>query len=424
MLKSLWQTLIFLTLVVTGTVKGASYPTPSPEPLTIVLGNGSIIVQEDMILSIHGFTPFFDSQKGSVLLISDINEKSIIRLRADAHQSLAVTDLSGHQIHIDLQDLLKNKKAVFAPVDGSIHTEKTGRFFSGITITAKELSSALNGLPTSLLLQNNDYQKGSQQERYSGGLTPGQAIFSLSGLSGHSKSLLPASHGLLGINDKKSLLSEFLDYPVAPTFVEVTAYMNYENYTDAEENVNDTMILLRFLVENSETVGVLYSLLMSAFSTAFLCGPSGDEFSKRFWMKDQYQPLKLEKLYHFLVSRKQSEIDNASQTVEGSTGGASAALPESENAVTAVGYAIARHIRRVFSRSTDEKIKSILEHFLGPELPLQYDEEQLDKLVRVARLLKQHAEERAGGEQSDEDETSSSDSEDDILSNLKDKLNF
>lgn len=441
MQKSLWQTLLFLTLIAVGSVKGDSHPIPSPEPFTIVLGNGSIIVQEDMILSIHGFTPFFDSQKGSVLLISDINEKSIIRLRADAHQSLAVTDLSGHQMHIDLQDLLKKKKAVFAPVDGSIHTEKTGRFFSGITITAKELSSALNGLPTSLLLQNNDYQKGSQQGQYSGSLTPGQSIFSLSGLGSQGKLLLPGSHGLPGINDKQLILPDFLDYPLAPTSVEVTAYMNYENYADTE-NVNDTMILLRFLVEKSETAEVLYSLLNLAFHSNLIDEIGEEAFIKRFWTEDQYQPLKLESLYHFLASTKQKEIDTPCHSVECATGCASAALPPSEgttrcapaalppseNAVKVLGFQLARQIRRVFPGNTDEKINSILEHFLGPVVSSQDEEKTITKLRRVAMLLEQHAKERAGREKSDEDEdetsSSSSDSEIDILSHFRGKLNF
>ncbi|WP_252177843.1 hypothetical protein [Endozoicomonas sp. 4G] len=318
---SLWQTLLFFTFVTTGTVKGDFRPTPSP--LSIVLGDGSIIVEEDTILSIQGFTPFFDSQKGSVLLISDINKKNRIRLRADARQSLIVTDISGDQKRIDLQSLVENKKAVFLPVDSSIHTEKTGQSFSG-------------------------------------NLTPGRAIFSLSGLGIQGKSLLPAHYGLLGINDNKALLSDFLDYPVTPTFVEVTAYMNYENYPD-NEDVSDTMMMLRFMVEKSLTVATLYSLLRSAFPEIAL---GIDEFKKKFCRKEQ--PLKLKRLYNYLVSKKQSAIDKASQTADGATEGASAALPESESAVTAVGYLIAKQIRREYPRNRDDKINAVLERFPEP----------------------------------------------------------
>ncbi|WP_448215226.1 hypothetical protein [Endozoicomonas sp. 2B-B] len=428
MRNSLRQTLLFFTLIAVGTVKGDSPPTPSPEPLSIVLGDGSIIVVGDIILSIHGFTPFFDSQKGSVLLISDINEKDTIRLRADGGQSLVVTDRSGHLIHIDLQALLE-KKAAFVPVDASIQTEKTGQFFSGITIKAKTLPTGLNGLPTSVFLQSSDYRKSSQREQYSGSLTPDQTIFSLAGLGSKGNSPLSTSHGLLGINDDKSILSNFLDYPITPTFVEVTAFMNYENYADTE-NVNDTMILLRFLVENLRTVELLYCFLMTAFFPAEFFGE--EEFKERFRMENQDQPLNLESLYHFLISRKQSEIDNASQAVEGSTGGASAALPESESALTAVGYAIARRIRTMFPRNTDEKINSILEQLLGPAVTseetfsrLPQDEAALledgqdetalleDSILAtyvamfIARLARERAA-RAGTEESDEDETSSS----------------
>ncbi|WOG28155.1 hypothetical protein [Endozoicomonas sp. 8E] len=423
MRNGLRQTLLFFTLIAVGTVKGDSPPTPSPEPLSIVLGDGSIIVEGDIILSIHGFTPFFDSQKGSVLLISDINEKNIIRLRADAGQSLVVTDSSGHLMHIDLQSLLEKKKAVFVPVNGSIRTEKTGQFFSGITVTAKELPAGLNGLPTSVFLQSSDYQKGSRREQYSGeqysgSLTPAQAMFSLAGLGSKRNSPLPTSHGLLGVNDDKSLLSTFLDYPITPTFVEVTAFMNYENYSDTE-NVNDTMILLRFLVEKLKTVEMLYSLLMTNFSEDFL---DEEEFKERFRMEDPHQSLKLESLYHFLVSSKQSEIDNASQTIDGATGSAPAALPESQNAVTALGCAIARSIRILFPENTDERINSILEQSLGPAVtreemfsrfPHQDDEVLMAGILTASCLAMRHARhaaERAAIEESDEDETSSSSS--------------
>ncbi|WP_422136257.1 hypothetical protein [Endozoicomonas sp. ALD040] len=417
MRNSLRQTLLFFTLIAVGTVKGDSPPTPSPEPLSIVLGDGSIIVVGDIILSIHGFTPFFDSQKGSVLLISDINEKDTIRLRADGGQSLVVTDRSGHLIHIDLQALLEKKKAAFVPVDASIQTEKTGQFFSGITIKAKTLPTGLNGLPTSVFLQSSDYRKSSQREQYSGSLTPDQAIFSLAGLGSKGNSPLSTSHGLLGINDDKSILSNFLDYPITPTFVEVTAFMNYENYADTE-NVNDTMILLRFLVEKLKTIEMLHSLLMTDFSEDFL---DKEEFNERFWVEDQHQSLKLESLYHYLVSRKQREIDNASQTIDGATGSASAALPGSQNAVTALGCAIARLIRILFPENTDERINSILEQSLGPAVTREeifsrfhQDDELLLAGILTASCLAmrhmRHAEERAGIEESDEDETSSSSS--------------
>ncbi|WP_252177842.1 hypothetical protein [Endozoicomonas sp. 4G] len=277
MRKSLRKTLLFFTLIAVGTVEAGPPLTPSPEPLSIVLSDGPIIVKEGRILPIQGFTPFFDSQKGSVL-------------------------------------------------------------------------------------------------------------------------------------------SEFLDYPVTPTFVEVTAYMNYENYADSE-NVNDTMILLRFLVEQSESVGMLYSLLMSAFSSNFL---GGEEFTSRFWMKDEYQPLKLERLYHFLVSRKQSEIANAPQTTEGATGGAST----EEEAVTAVGYALARHIRTVLSRfPRDEKVNAALAHFpepapttagLPPRQTVLLSRRQIQAVIDTARQLSETANDRASPTVSDDDETTSSSDSSDI----------
>ncbi len=352
--KSLLQTLLISILITTGTVKGATLPNAPPGPLSIVLGDGFIIVEADMILSIHGFTPFFDSQKGSVLLISDINKKNIIRLRADAHQSLVVTDISDNQIPIDLQALAKKKKVFFAPVDASTDIKKTGQHFSGITITAKEWPTGLN-------------QKGSQQEYYSGSLTPGQAIFSLSGLGDQGKTLLPTNYGLPGINDNKALRSDFLDYPLTPAFLEVTAYINYNNYPDTGD-INDTMILLRFLAEKSPTATTFYSLLHAMFPDN-LAGK--DEFMKRFCKKDQ--SLKLKKLYNYLVAKKQREIGNAPQTTEGATGGASAVLTESENAVTALGYMIANQIRSGHQRNRNDEINAVLERFLAPVavLPVQ-----------------------------------------------------